>query len=144
MDDPHALDLELSERLRARGQRVTSQRLVIHRALRARDAHLSAEQVFNDTRDRLPGMSLPTVYATLELLTELGLAHRFDAGTGSVLFDGRTEPHHHAVCRSCGTVIDLDAGLDERELRARARREGFRTDTLQAVLTGECARCSTR
>ena len=62
--------------------------------------------------DELPGTSTPTVYATLELLVELGLVRKlcFDAGTA--LYDARTEPHQHVVCRHCGRVEDLDIELD--------------------------------
>src|ERR1700724_1263126 len=105
-------DTELVQELRARNQRVTSQRLVIHRILRERETHLSAEEGHRQALDVLPGVSLPTVYATLELLTALGLCRRIDAGTGTVLFDGRRAPHHHAVCRSCGRVWDLSPKVD--------------------------------
>ena len=58
--------------LRERGQRVTPQRLTIARVVRELDTHVTAEQVLTAVSDRLPGVSLPTVYATLELLEELG------------------------------------------------------------------------
>src|SRR5436190_1824295 len=65
-------DQALSELLRDRGQRVTSQRLVINRFLDEHQGHLTAEQVLAGVADALPGTALPTVYATLELFEELG------------------------------------------------------------------------
>src|SRR5438309_6158807 len=95
------IDRELAQRLRARGQRVTSQRLVINRLLRERDRHVTADEVLTAVSDALPGTSLPTVYATLELFEQLGIVRRVHAGGGAVLFDTRTTEHHHLVCRDC-------------------------------------------
>ena len=137
-------DRELVDELHARSQRVTSQRLVIHRILRERETHLSAEEVHRDALQALPGVSLPTVYATLELLTEMGLVRRIDAGTGTVLFDGRQEPHHHAVCRVCGRVWDLAPRVDLTAVAQDAREAGLRVDGMQVLATGICARCDER
>ena len=64
-------------------------------------------------------------YATLELLEQLGLVRRVRAGSGAVLYDPRAAPHQHAVCRSCGAVEDLDAGVDASGALQAARRAGF-------------------
>src|ERR1700716_1881739 len=85
--------------LRARGQRVTSQRLVILRQLRRHGGHATAEEIHQAVHHDLPGTSTPTVYATLELLVELGLARKLDVGLGTSLYDARTRPHEHMVCR---------------------------------------------
>ncbi len=111
--EPAQLDRELIARLRQRGHRVTAQRLFIHRALRQRalrcaDSHVSAEQVFEEVSQSLPSISLPTVYATLDLFEELGLVRRVCVGQGAVLFDVNTAPHAHTVCRRCGRVSDLE------------------------------------
>src|SRR4051794_24889151 len=100
-------DQELSEALRQRGQRVTSQRLVINRALRELDRHVTAEEVLGEVSERLPNVSLPTVYATLDLFEELGIVRRAAVREGAVLYDPRAEQHHHLVCRRCGRVEDL-------------------------------------
>src|ERR1700737_742876 len=102
-----AADGVLTVKLRERGHRVTPQRLVIHRALAARQQHVTAEQVLELVSQSLPGTSLPTVYATLELFEELGLVRRVSTGSGAVLFDSRVVPHAHAVCRHCGSVADV-------------------------------------
>jgi Fe2+ or Zn2+ uptake regulation protein len=133
---------DLIELLRARGQRVTSQRLVILRELRRRGRHASAEEIYSAVRHHLPGTSTPTVYATLDLLVELGLARKIDAGVGASLYDARTEPHQHTVCRRCGRIDDLDGELNlEAPLRA-ARAAGFQADTAELVVAGVCAACA--
>ena len=139
--DTDTIDSDLIERLRARGQRVTSQRLVINRMLQARDAHVTAEEVLTAVSQTLPGTSLPTVYATLELFERLGLVRRVSAGGGALLFDSRTADHHHLVCRNCGAVRDLDANVDFAPALAGARAAGFAPDRAALVVEGLCDRC---
>jgi Fe2+ or Zn2+ uptake regulation protein len=122
--------------------RVTSQRIVIHRALCAEAQHLTAEQVLDSVSDVLPGTSLPTVYATLELLEQLGLVRRFGTGNGAVLFDSRVEPHAHTVCRRCGATADLESAPVQPGALTRAREAGFAPDHAQLVIWGLCERCA--
>lgn len=92
--------------------------------------------------DRLPGLSLPTVYATLDLFEELGIVRRVNAGPGAVLFDPRTDEHPHFRCRACRAVHDLDVALDETPVRAAARRAGHATDAVEVVVSGLCSTCA--
>jgi Fe2+ or Zn2+ uptake regulation protein len=127
--------------LRERGQRVTSQRLVIHRLLRELDRHVTAEEVLRRASEQLPGMSLPTVYATLDLLADLGVTRRVSVG-GPVLYDPRTEDHAHVRCRVCGQVTDLDLLLDAAPALSAARAAGFAPDGAELVVEGRCAACA--
>ncbi len=135
------IDERLTTKLRSRGQRVTSQRMVIHRALAVRDQHLSAEQVHDAVSDSLPGTSLPTVYATLELFERLGLVRRVSVGSGPVLFDSRLAPHAHAICRHCGALADVDEAEVPATTIQAAARSGFRVDHAQVIVWGTCATC---
>ena len=137
-----AIDDQLIRELRDRGLRVTSQRIVIHRALCSHMQHMTAEQLLEKVSDVLPGISLPTVYATLELLEDLGLVRRFGTGSGAVLFDSRVEPHAHTVCRRCGATADLDGGALSEQVAARAAETGFVPDHTQLVVWGLCGRCA--
>jgi Fe2+ or Zn2+ uptake regulation protein len=142
MSPSDQIDAELTEALRARELRVTPQRLLIHRALRELDRHSTAEEVLAHVSGRLPNASLPTVYATLDLLGELGFARKISAGGGPALYDPRREEHHHFVCRSCGAVSDLDTSLDAAPVLRAARRRGFRPDGAELVVTGLCEECA--
>jgi len=133
---------DLTTLLHKRGQRATPQRLVILRELRRRAHHATAEQIGSAVREELPGTSIPTVYATLDLLVKLGLARRVDAGAGPTLYDGRTEPHQHTVCRRCGRVDDLDGELDTDALLSAAARTGFAAQSVELVIAGLCRDCS--
>ncbi len=139
---PPAIDDQLIRELRGRGLRVTSQRIVIHRALCSEAQHMTAEQILEKVSGVLPGVSLPTVYATLELLEDLGLVRRFGTGNGAVLFDSRVEPHAHTVCRRCGATADLDGGVLSEEVAARAAETGFVPDHTQLVVWGLCGGCA--
>jgi Fe2+ or Zn2+ uptake regulation protein len=136
------MDTPLTDLLRARGQRVTSQRLVIHEALERLGRHVSADELLGVVAERLPGLSLPTVYATLELFEELGLVRRLPAGGGAALWDPRRDQHHHLACRRCGRVEDLDADVDADGALAAARRDGFVPDHAGLLVTGLCPTCA--
>jgi Fe2+ or Zn2+ uptake regulation protein len=139
--DDSAAEARLVAALRERGQRVTSQRLVIGRLLRELDRHVTAEEVLRRASEQLPGVSLPTVYATLDLLAELGEARRVSVG-GPVLYDPRVEDHVHVRCRECGRVEDLDVPLDAVAALQAARDAGFAADTAELVVEGRCAACA--
>jgi Fur family peroxide stress response transcriptional regulator len=135
-------DSVLVERLRARGLRVTAQRVVLYRVLRELGRHATAEQVLRAAAPRLPQLSLPTVYAALDLFAELGLVRRLAPHAGAVLYDPGAEEHAHAVCRRCGSVTDLDGGLDPGPAHAAARAAGFTPDGIDLAVYGLCARCA--
>lgn len=144
LHSPPREDAELSELLRERGLRATSQRVVMHRLLRDRDRHVSAEELLAEAGERLPGVSLPTVYATLELFERLGIVRRVNGGGGTLLWDTRAEAHGHMICRSCGRIEDLDAPLDLERARRSAARAGFAPDQAEVVVSGLCRDCRTR
>src|SRR5215210_904171 len=124
----------LEDSLRARGQRVTPQRVLIHRALIELDRHVTADEVLERVSGSLPNASLPTVYATLELLVELGFARRVAAGGRAALFDPRSDEHQHVVCTECGRVEDLDVAVDDASAIRSARRQGFAPAWAELVL----------
>jgi Fe2+ or Zn2+ uptake regulation protein len=133
---------ELTGLLHRRGQRATPQRNVILRELRRRAHHATADEIRRAVCDELPGTSTPTVYATLELLVELGLVRRIDTGVRAALYDARAEPHQHMVCRRCNRVDDLDLGIDAAPVVRAASATGFRADAVELVIAGVCAECA--
>ena len=137
IEDQH----DLVELLHSRGQRVTCQRLVILRELRRRGHHATAEEIRRAVHRDLPGTSTPTIYATLDLFVELGLARRIETGTAA-LYDARLEPHQHAVCRQCGRVEDVDGRLNPGALLGTARESGFRPEAAELIIRGLCSECA--
>jgi Fe2+ or Zn2+ uptake regulation protein len=130
----------LSTALHERGMRVTPQRVLLHRALRELDRHVTADELLESVADRLPNVSLPTIYATLELLEELGMVRRVQRA-GTTLFDPRVDSHHHLICTVCGSIEDLDSALDTAALERAAANHGFEQERIEAVVHGRCAAC---
>jgi Fe2+ or Zn2+ uptake regulation protein len=133
---------ELSELLRERGMRVTSQRLLIERALRDHGGHLTAEQVHELVEPVLPGVTQQTVYSTLGLLTELGVARRVNAPGPSTRFEARTDEHHHMVCERCGAIEDLHVRVPVSRAVGASRERGFVPASASVTVLGLCANCS--
>jgi len=134
-------DAELAEMLRARGLRATSQRVVMHRLVREHDRHVTAEELLGEAGEKLPGVSLPTVYATLELFEQLGIVHRVNGGGGTLLWDTRAEAHGHMICRHCGRIEDMEIPVDLERASRAAARSGFEPDRAEVVVSGLCSDC---
>lgn len=132
----------LEQLLHDRGMRATPQRLLIHRVVCDRPKHVTADQVLAAVKDLIPGISLPTVYATLDLFVELGLLHRIPTLSGPTLYDSdRRGPHSHMICRSCSQIFDLDISpLTDDTVRA-AQAQGFTVESGDLVISGLCDRC---
>lgn len=147
MTAPHAWTCErtpeqLAARLRAIGQRVTPQRLLILSAFSHPGEHLTAEEVFDRVGPLAPAVNRSTVYRTLELFRDLGLITETDLGGGVrhfELLDG--DRHHHLICRHCGGMLLVEDEL-VAPLRERVReRYGFDVTIDHLALFGWCAHC---
>jgi Fe2+ or Zn2+ uptake regulation protein len=90
-------DERIAAALRHSGYRVTVQRLVVGEALAAAGHHLTADEVMRAVAERLPNVSLPTVYSALDALEDAGLIRRVAGGRGAALFDAGPAAHHHLV-----------------------------------------------
>lgn len=89
--------------------RQTRQRAVILEELQKSKQHPTAEEVYARVRERLPRISLGTVYRNLDFLAERGLIRRLGNNGGSRRFDGDLTPHQHVLCLHCGKVGDIFA-----------------------------------
>ena len=85
--------------------------------------HPTADTVYMSVRQEYPNISLGTVYRNLNLLADLGEAIKITTPNGGVHFDGRTEPHYHFCCMTCGNVIDLE--LEELDFINEAASKNF-------------------
>ncbi|MBA3264599.1 MAG: transcriptional repressor [Thermoleophilaceae bacterium] len=135
---------DLRQLLRDRGMRVTSQRLLIDRALRDHGGHLTAEGVHELVEPVLPGVTQQTVYSTLALLSDLGVARRVSAPGPSTRFEARTDDHHHMVCDRCGAIEDLHVRVPVSRVLGASRHSGFAPTSASMTVLGLCAACATR
>ncbi len=140
---PAALEIEdILEVVREAGGRVTSaRRAVITVLLAGSQEHLTAEHVAERVQRDQPDVHLSTVYRTLDALEELGVLTHVHLGHGPSTYHLASDPHHHAVCDSCGAVVHLPADvLDQVAARVRADT-GFEVAAPHFSLPGRCAAC---
>lgn len=134
--------VEFENILRSRGYRLTNQRRCIVRELEG-ERHVSAEELYGRVKVRHPEVGLSTVYRTLDLLTELGIARKEDFGEGYSRYELATEKvHHHARCRGCGAVIEFNEELMEYLALQVERETGFVTEWHEITLHGHCSSCA--
>jgi Fur family peroxide stress response transcriptional regulator len=123
------------------GVKLTHQRLEIFRELVASEEHPDAESLFRAVQQRMPTVSLDTVYRTLWMLHDLGLVTTLGPQRARTRFDANLEPHHHYVCTRCGLVRDFESEeLNGLRVPAAVRRLGSIVDA-QVEVRGLCARC---
>ena len=92
---------------RDEGIKLTHQRMEIFREVAQTEDHPDAEQVFQRVRDRIPTVSLDTVYRTLWLLNNLGLVVTLGSSRERTRFDANLASHHHFVCEQCEFTRDF-------------------------------------
>lgn len=129
-----------ARRLQERGYRLTAPRRVIVAALRDAGRYCTASQLYEGLRGRTVGLA--SVYRTLELLAELGLAERRaeHGGEASFLYCSPRH-HHHAICTGCGAVREIDACPGDELARAVERQTGYRIERHTLDFYGRCADC---
>jgi len=130
---------ELTTAFRTAGLKVTPQRQLLFRLLHDNRAHPTADALFATASVDMPGISLRTVYQTLNDLVAMGELQALSVGGGSTRFDPNTDDHHHLVCSSCGVVRDvyLDGvgGLRPQGI------DGFDVTATSVVFHGRCTSC---
>ena len=128
--------------LRERGLRLTPQRQLILEAVHEL-GHATPEQIHHTVRERAAGVNITTVYRTLELLEDLGLVNHTHLSHGSPTYHAAGEHQHvHLVCRSCGSVSEVDPAIMSPVTRRLEEQRGFRVDVGHVALFGVCADCN--
>lgn len=133
--------VELAEAFRSQGLKVTPQRQLIFRLLSGNCSHPTAESVFAAAEAVMPGISLRTVYQTLNDLADMGEIQTLDLGTGAARFDPNIDDHHHLVCSSCGEVRDVDVPA-AHGLRPHGGSDGFTIESAHVIFRGLCRECA--
>jgi len=134
----------LRAHLRELGLPLTHQREVIGQILFESSRHLSADDISQQLRERDEHIGKATVYRTVKLLVDVGLAVEHDFDEGFKRYEMRAGPAHydHLICTSCGAVIDFSrADLESMQL-AVAAEHNFQAVTRQFKIYGVCADCS--
>lgn len=95
---------------------MTHQREVILNEVRRANTHLTADEIYERVRKRLPRISMGTVYRNLDILATCGLIRKVDPGRPQMRFDGKTGEHYHITCVVCGQIEDAPFKPSENAL----------------------------
>ena len=134
---------DYAPQLRARGFRMTPQRMAILHVLRHDRTHLSPAEVYKRARKEMPSLTEPTVYRTLEFLAENGMIRSSHSGSGHLTYEIAGEDHHHVVCRICGSEIEVEHTLLENLYRKLETTSGYRSIDSHVTFFGVCPECQT-
>jgi len=126
--------------LKDKGIRFTPQRQAILEFLLATDSHPTAEEIYKQVKIRFPGVSLGTIYNTLNMLKEHGFILELPCGDMSSRFDGNPANHYHVMCSNCGKVVDFHCNLINMD-ELVTEKTGFDIHTHNLVFYGICPAC---
>jgi Fe2+ or Zn2+ uptake regulation protein len=142
MSGQEATISELVQRLRDRGWRLTAQRRVVAEVLAGEHIHLTADAVYSRAQERLPEISLATVYNTLNELVAMGEVLEISTGDGPKRYDPNSvASHHHLHCVECGTLRDVNPVGTERLALPAGEQHGFELFDIDIVFRGRCPDC---
>ncbi|MFH1359752.1 MAG: transcriptional repressor [Candidatus Omnitrophota bacterium] len=121
--------------------KVTPQRLSVYKTLMDAKGHLSAEEIYQNVRGKVPGISLGTVYSILEYLCAKGLIQEIKIDFERSLYEIKDGEHHHFLCRLCKSILDIRidhpcTALKNKEI------EGHRIEDFQGYFYGICKNCN--
>lgn len=130
------------EILRAKGYRLTPQRLMVLEALHAAEGHISAPEIFARIQAKYPYLNKSTVYRTIELLKDLELVTEARLGEDTVYYHHAEKGHHHhLVCERCGKVVEIREDTFA-SLEAALRTDyAFNADLRHLAVRGRCLKC---
>ena len=134
---------DYAPQLRARGFRMTPQRMAILHVLCHEGTHLSPAEVYKQARKEVPGLTEPTVYRTLEFLADNALVRPSYTSTGHLTYEIAGNEHHHIICRNCGAEVEVEHTLLESLYRLLETTSGYRSIDSHVTFFGVCPKCQT-
>lgn len=134
------LRLQVETRMHAAGLKLTPQRFAVLDYLIRNHTHPTADQITARLNNRFPRASRATIYNTLHALCEAGLVRELYVDGAVARYDALIEPHHHFVCRACGTLEDVQPAAVRAVPRCNLD-EGYCVESYQLVMRGVCASC---
>lgn len=123
---------------------MTKQRKVVFTVIQESEDHLTANEVFERSKEKLPKISFATVYNSLRYLKETGLIAEVSFGNSASRFDRMTARHDHAICSACGKLVDIHLDLPGRLVEQAAEFSNFEPESLELTLRGLCPECKSK
>lgn len=137
----HDDDSGAQAQLRAVGLRVTTPRVAVLNMVAAHP-HSDADEIAAEVRRELGSVSTQAVYDVLKACAGAGLLRRIEPAGSPARFETRTgDNHHHLVCRTCGTVVDVDCVVGHAPCLQPSDSHGFVIDEAEVVFWGLCTQC---
>jgi Fur family transcriptional regulator, ferric uptake regulator len=142
-DHPGDPEHVLQQHLAQRGLKSTRQRSTIVGTFFAHPGHLSVDELLRKVRVKNPRVSAATVYRTMKLLGECGLAQARQFGDGQTRWEVAADRHHHdhLICTSCGAIVEFENDQIENLQDLVARHHGFTVTHHKMELYGLCRDC---
>jgi Fur family ferric uptake transcriptional regulator len=133
----------LSTYIEEKGLKHSRQRDRIAETFFAMGGHVSVEELVARVRRLDPRVSVATVYRTMKLLADCGLAIPRQFGGGQTRYEAAAgrEHHDHMICTRCGEIVEFANARIESLQELVARRHGFEVESHKLELYGRCARC---
>ena len=120
---------------------VTAQRLAVLRAVSERP-HSTADDIDKMARAEIGAISRQAVYDALGTLTDNGVLRRIQPAGSPARYEGRTDDnHHHLICRSCNSMVDIDCVVGYAPCLTAADDAGYEIDEAEVVFWGHCPEC---
>lgn len=126
-----------------KGLKSTRQRDIILDFFLSSAQHMSLEELYLKLRAKHPGIGYATVYRTLKLFAESGIAREIQFGDGQTRYEqvSEGEHHDHLVCTRCGAIAEFENETIEKLQHEVAAAYGFLIETHKLELYGLCAKC---
>ena len=126
---------------KAKGLRITHQRVEIFRALLKSANHPTIENVFADVRKHLRTISLDTVYRTIATFEENGLIQKVHHLDNTTRLDANISNHHHLVCKKCHKIEDFYWPDFDRMKPPKSVSHWNQVEAKKVVISGLCSHC---
>ena len=132
---------QLKQACKDKGMRVTPQRIAIFKEIAQSCAHPDVETVYEAVKDKMPNVSMDTVYRTMASLEELNMIFRIDNQLPKARFDADRTPHYHFICTECNEVYDIFSKKNEEiKIPQNAKNYGKIKD-INVQIRGICKNC---
>jgi Fur family peroxide stress response transcriptional regulator len=145
MSDPRrqALD-DFRRRCKEQGLAFTFQRQVIYEAVVDSRGHPTPELIYEQVRQRIPSISLGTIYKNVKTFLEWGVLKEVTLHHGSLRLESNMTPHHHLVCSSCKAIFDIEeSAVEPVQLPKSKLPAGFSIKQCRVEFVGVCKSCQT-
>lgn len=140
MSDAAVLQRRLERFMADQGLKQTRQRQVIFDTFVKAARHLAIDELLEQVQGHMSGVGYATVYRTMKLFVDAGVAHEINFGDGQTRYEasGAEEHHDHLICVDCGHIFEFEDGVIEQRQQEVAQQHGLRIRTHKLDIFGAC------